>query len=39
VNYLVDLDFVRRWGAAINHTRPLSNDGLSQLPGQEKQPA
>ncbi len=39
VNYLVDLDFVRRWGAAINHTRPLSNDGLSQLPAREKLPA
>jgi len=39
VNYLVDLDFVRRWGAAINNPKPAVNALLRSEPASEKQPA
>jgi len=37
VNYLVDLDFVRRWGAAINFSKPAPKALLRTVPAREKQ--
>jgi len=39
VNYLIDLDFVRRWGAAINFSRPSRKIVLRTEPVSEKQAA
>jgi predicted metal-dependent phosphoesterase TrpH len=39
VDYFVDLDFVRRWGASINGPRPAPKDFLGTLPVREKQMA
>jgi predicted metal-dependent phosphoesterase TrpH len=39
VNYLIDLDFVRRWGAAINFSKPSREIVLRSEPEQEKQAA
>jgi predicted metal-dependent phosphoesterase TrpH len=39
VNYLVDLDFVRRWGAAINCPKPPREIVLPAAPLHEKQAA
>ncbi|MGD0906955.1 MAG: PHP domain-containing protein [Candidatus Acidiferrales bacterium] len=39
VNYLVDLDFVRRWGTAINASKPSREFGLATEPVREKQAA
>lgn len=39
VNYLVDLDFVRRWGAAINSSKPSREIALPAVPVREKQAA
>ncbi len=37
VNYLVDLDFVRRWGATINQSKPAPSAVLQPVPSREKQ--
>jgi hypothetical protein len=40
VDYFIDLDFVRRWGAAINGSRPATAKSLLRtLPAQQKQMA
>jgi predicted metal-dependent phosphoesterase TrpH len=47
VNYLVDLDFVRRWGAAVNSAKPartaaqvpVNSPSLQALPVRQKQTA
>jgi predicted metal-dependent phosphoesterase TrpH len=39
VNYLVDLDFVRRWGAAINFSKLSRENMLPTEPVREKQAA
>jgi hypothetical protein len=39
VDYFVDLNFVRRWGAAINGPRPAPKGLLESLPVRQKQMA